>query len=372
MLSVLGDLWSSSRWLFEAGVVFLFVLGIHYTIRRFHQRNQAHPQFQEGEWRYYLDQALLIPFQRLIWILFAGYILKLLGNRFEFQETVLDPTTIRKGAILAWTIWSLFRWKHLFEQMIKARNYIQGKLDPTSIEMFSKVFTVAIWFIAGLAMLQMFGLNVAPLLAFGGIGAATLGFASKDMISNLYGGLTLHLTRPFSVNDYIDLPQKKLEGNVEQIGWYFTTLRDLAKRSFYVPNAIFTTELIVNRSRITHQFINEKLSLRYADANKIESLTKKIKELMYKTREIDQQQPIYVFIHSLSPFSVELEIRAYAKTTLFKEYIEIKQKLLIQVCDLLEKEGVHIGYPYGKEGGHFKGAEALELFLSQRPAEEKN
>ena len=81
--------------------------------------------------------------------------------------------------------------------------------------------------------------HIAPLLAFGSIGAASLGFAGKDVIANFCSGLMLHITRPFVIGDEIMLPEKNLEGNIEEIGWFKTSIRDKEKRAVYLPNNFF-------------------------------------------------------------------------------------------------------------------------------------
>ena len=165
------------------------------------------------------------------------------------------------------------------------------------------------------------------------------------MIANFFGGLTIYLSRPFYIHDTIELPQKKLTGTVEKIGWYFTTLRDMSMRPQYIPNAVFTNELVVNQSRMSHRHIDEKLPIRYSDFSKLEPLTQEISQLFRAHTGIDQKQPIYVHIFQFAESAIQLEIRAYTKATQYGEYMEIKQKILIQICELLRRHGADVGFP---------------------------
>jgi small-conductance mechanosensitive channel len=79
--------------------------------------------------------------------------------------------------------------------------------------MVGKLATVAVGVLSGLIILQIFGVNIAPLLAFGSIGAASIGFAGKDVMANFCSGIMLHITRPFIIGDQIYLPEKNLEGH---------------------------------------------------------------------------------------------------------------------------------------------------------------
>src|SRR5205085_682063 len=107
-------------------------------------------------------------------------------------------------------------------------------LDPSSMAIFEKTFTIFVLFISSLLILQIFGLDVVPLLTVSGIGAAILGFASRDVFANFFGGMMIFMSSPFKIDDYIELPGKKIAGTVEEIGWYFTTIRDTHKRSLYI------------------------------------------------------------------------------------------------------------------------------------------
>lgn len=227
----------------------------------------------------------------------------------------------------------------------KRRLANKKRIDPTTLEILGKIYSIAILFISGLIFLEIAGLDIRPLIAFGGIGAAALGFASKDAISNFYGGLTIYLTRPFLVGDQIELPEKGLVGTIEKIGWYFTTLRALSKKPVYIPNALFSTELLINQSRMSHRAIDERLPVRYSDAEKIQSLVEEIRQLFFTHPDIDRAQPIRIFISSFGDSSIVLEIKAYSLTTRYEEFMEIRQKLLIRVCELVALKGACIGYP---------------------------
>ena len=116
-------------------------------------------------------------------------------------------------------------------------------------------------------VLQVWGLNLAPLIAFGGIGAAAIGFAGKDVIANFFGGLMLHINRSFMVGDLIQMPDSHLEGYVEEIGWYLTTVREKKKGRYTCPMR-FSRMRVINGARMTHRRIEEKIGVRYEDFSK--------------------------------------------------------------------------------------------------------
>ena len=46
-----------------------------------------------------------------------------------------------------------------------------------------------------------FEINVQPVLAVGGVSGIVLGFASQEIVLNLFSGISIFLTRPFVVGD---------------------------------------------------------------------------------------------------------------------------------------------------------------------------
>lgn len=226
----------------------------------------------------------------------------------------------------------MLRAKRVFHRkMIAHRIHGKKPLNPFSIEILEKTFTAAILFISLLLIFQIFNIDIVPLLAFSGIGAAVLGFASRDCFSNFFGGLMIYATRPFAIDDYIELPEKKISGYVEEIGWYLTSVRDLNKRLLYIPNSTFSTELLLNHSRMTHRFLDEKIRIRSVDGDRAESIINGIREIIKRHPEIDQAEPIDIFLLSLSPYGMEVEIKAYTLTTQYEEFMEIKQKILLEI-----------------------------------------
>lgn len=234
--------------------------------------------------------------------------------------------------LLAWlAMWSK---KIFFKKVSVARLAGKHVPDTFTIQIIEKIFTIAILFIAMMIVLQVFGLNILPLLTFSGIGAAFLGFASKDMVANFFGGLMIYITRPFSVNDEIEIPSKKIVGKVEEIGWYLTTIRDKEKKSIYVPNSTFSTEYLLNQSRMTHRRIDEQIRLRIGDLVCVEKLLVDVRSMIEKHPEIDHLEQIDVFLLSFSPYGVVIDVKAYTKSTKYLKFMAVKQEILINIYRL--------------------------------------
>ncbi len=237
---------------------------------------------------------------------------------------------LKVGGILLVTWLALFLKRVLFN---RAFPRVSGSfhVDPLSIDVVSKIVTIVIYFVALLLLLENLGIDVLPILTLSGIGAAAVALAGRDAIANFFGGVVLYAARSFGISDFIELPQKQIKGNVEEIGWYFTTVRDLSKRPIYIPNSLFSTELVLNHSRISHRFIDEKVRFRNSDPMKAQSILKEIRQSLKRHKEIDQEEPIHVYLLSISPYGMVVEIKAYTVSTRYEEFMQIKEKILLEI-----------------------------------------
>jgi MscS family membrane protein len=218
----------------------------------------------------------------------------------------------------------------------------KGHIDQGMVQLLSRLMTVAIFVLAALVILQILGLNIVPLVAFGGIGAAALGFAAKDVIANFCGGLMLSITRPFTVGDLILVPNLNLEGYVEDIGWYLTSLRDKEKRPVYLPNAIFSNHLMINSSRMSHRRILETINLRYEDVSKVVPIVDEIRKMITTHPLIDTHVPILVNFDSFHKHSLGIYIDVYTRVTRHDEYLAVKQDVLLKIEQIVNSHGAQM------------------------------
>lgn len=89
------------------------------------------------------------------------------------------------------------------------------------------------------------GVNVAALVAGLGLTGFAVGFAFRDVLSNLLAGVLLLLFRPFSRGDRISV--SGLDGAVTGIDLRYTTL-DGDGKTILIPNGnLFTNPIIISR-----------------------------------------------------------------------------------------------------------------------------
>ena len=112
--------------------------------------------------------------------------------------------------------------------------------NMTVVYLIRDIINCAIYFIALMIILQLFGINLAGTLLSLGIVGIAVSFAAKDIISNLFSGMILILGKSIKVGDTIEVNGKK--GYVERISLRSTVLTDDLGIKNHVPNSTLTND----------------------------------------------------------------------------------------------------------------------------------
>ncbi len=296
-------------------------------------------------------QAAQRPLRVMIWIVgismaaniaFSGII----SNESSEQSLRDILSAGRSVAVVFCITWFCLRFIRFVERNIFAGDTAQNiKLDRTTASAISKLLRITVIITAFLIGMQTLGFSIGGLLAFGGIGGMAVALAAKDMLANFFGAIMIYLDRPFSVGDWVRSPDKSIEGTVEEIGWRQTRIRTFDKRPLYIPNSVFSTIIVENPSRMTNRRIYETIGVRYDDMEQVQNITRDVKAMLKKHKEIDTQQTLIVNLNAFSASSVDFFIYTFTKTTDWIKFHEIKQDVLLKVADIVGKHNAEIAYP---------------------------
>lgn len=288
-----------------------------------------------------------LPMQLLIWghslLVYAGVLSEIL----PFKSELGLINNLRQVLLLSTFTWLIMRWKQRIEVLI-LETYIQKKdqhLQKALVAAVARMASIAIALITLITVLHIFNVSLNTLLAFGGAGAVASGLAAKDIVANFFGGLMIFATRPFSVGDWINSPDKSIEGTVVDIGWYMTCIRSMERRPIYVPNAIFSSLVVCNPSRMSHRRFRHTIGIRYSDFDKVKNISSQIEKLLKTHPEIDATQPLFVNFNSFSAYSLDILVNAFSRATNWQRWFELQQELLLEIGKIIEKEGAEIAFP---------------------------
>ena len=259
------------------------------------------------------------------------------------------------AGILVFAYFFSFILRKILARSIK-RKSDSLKEDPTKFvflknSVFFIVFTIAIIVI----FLLTPGLNDIGkgLFAGAGILAATIGFASQKVFSNILSGIFILIFRPFSVRDTVELRNDNLKGVVEEITLRHTVIRDYENRRILIPNSLISESVLINSS-IVEEIIKKHIDFGISYDSDID-LAKQIiqdeivKHPLFLDRRTDMEKndelnPVVIRTVALADFSVNL--RAYVWANSNDDAFALQCDIFESVKKRFDKEGVEIPFPY--------------------------
>ncbi len=321
------------------GVLLLLAVIAHFALGVILKQIKKHTGGTKTQIDDYLINSLSAPLKLLIWYGWIYFSLHELKVEIQTLGKVVEYIDIAPIFILTWGILRLISSIESF--MLEK----EGNVDKDSVRLFTRLIKIVFVFAIVLGVAQYFGYSVSSILTLGGVGGIVVGFAAKDMLANVFGGLMIQMDKPFSTGDWIRTTDKSIEGVVEKIGWRMTRLRTFNKNPIYVPNGIFATIPIETPSRMTNREISAVIGIRYEDIAQMQSIIEKVEKLLADHEHIDHKEPCRVYFDLFNASSLDFVIWAFSTVTEGAEFKKIKGKLLLDVADIIAEHGAEIAYP---------------------------
>ncbi len=322
-----------------SGVLLFVAIVVHIGLSFILNKLSKHTDSTKTQIDDYFIDALSAPLKVLIWYGWIYFSMLQLKVDFPALGQITEYIDITPIVILAWGI------LRLISNIEKVMLEREAKVDKDSIRLFTRLIKIAFVFVFVLGFAQYFGYSVSSILTLGGVGGIVIGFAAKDMLANVFGGLMIQMDKPFSTGDWIRTTDKSIEGVVEKIGWRMTRIRTFNKNPVYVPNGIFATIPIETPSRMTNRQIHAIIGIRYDDIAQMQSIIEKVEKLLADHEHIDHEEPCRVYFDLFNASSLDFVIWAFSTVTEGAEFKKIKGKLLLDVADIIANHGAEIAYP---------------------------
>lgn len=345
LLLQITNVGGESAWIYQIFIVVFVVLVANFILMRILTRVQKTFEKTKNTWDDALLQAARKPLRLLVWIVgisFAAQIAQGVSGAIIFSA--VEP--IRDVGVVATVTWFIVRFiKAAEENILKSSLEAGNEIDKTTADAISRLLRISVLITATLVVMQTLGYSISGVLAFGGIGGIAIGFAAKDLLSNFFGGLMIFLDRPFSVGDWIRSPDRNIEGTVEAIGWRLTRIRTFDKRPLYVPNSVFASIALENPSRMSNRRIKETIGIRYDDIDKLPLIITDVKKMLLSHPDIDTDKTLMVNFNAYSASSLDFFIYTFTKTTIWTDFHDIKQDVLLKINAIIASHAAEIAFP---------------------------
>ncbi|MHA1540455.1 MAG: mechanosensitive ion channel family protein [Alphaproteobacteria bacterium] len=219
----------------------------------------------------------------------------------------------------------------------------KSKNQVEFLPILRKSLSFSIWIIAIILIMNNAGYNVTSLLAGLGLGGLAFAMASKDYISNIFGGMTIFMDKTFKIKDRIRIG--KFDGNIKEIGIRSTKLKTFDGTIVTIPNSQFTESMVENVSQAPSKKVIINLGITYeTPLKKIEKLQKILPKI---TEENDNtKDDVIISLNHFGDFSLNIYFAFYIKNS--SDYFKTVNEIHMEILKQFTKEKIDFAYPTQK------------------------
>jgi MscS family membrane protein len=339
------NFFKSQAWVLYAVIVIVAAIGLTYGAHVLYQHFSNKWRSKEYLLAKILMKAIYWPVLIFIWIEAISINSKLFISHLD-NPIFSNIGKLRKVTLLILLAWIFIRFIKLFEEQLLEGRFRRHATDKTTIQATGKILRVAAFIIICLLLLPTLGIEITGIVTLvGGGSAIILGIGAQSILANYFGGIVVHSDGHFRVGDWIYSPDKEIEGIVEYIGWRSTHIRTFDRRMLYVPNASFSTIIVINASRMTNRRIKDDINIRYTDASILPKILEEINVMLQAHPDLDKTRRLAAHFTEFGPYSIKLNIYAFTNTVDWQYYRDIQQRLFLDIIKIITDNGAQIALP---------------------------
>lgn len=286
----------------------------------------------------------------------------LAGQVMELQGAAASAANKIDQTLIALTIfWGLFRLVDPFAYLLRP---LERVFTATLINWIRKALKGFFVFMGAVAVLTIWGIPVMPVLASLSLLSVAVALGAQDFFKNLIGGILIIAERRFKPGDWI-LVNGVVEGTVEKIEFRSTAVRRFDKALVNVPNATLSDSAVINFSQMTHRRIYWKIGVEYsATLAQLREIRDGIERYILENDEFAHPPEVSTFVRidAFNDSSIDIMLYCFTRTTIWGEWLEIKERLAYKIKEIVEGAGTGFAFPSRTVYVQHQTAEAPEPF----------
>jgi len=273
-----------------------------------------------------------------------------LGAFFALDYMQLTSTydwiaaSIVKSLIAYVIFWSFYRLVGPLSFLLQRA----GRFLTTTVMDWAVRATKGLFIFMGVAtILEVWGIQVGPLLAGLGLFGVAVALGAQDLFKNLIAGLMIIVEKRFLPGDWIKV-DSIVEGTVERINFRSTMIRRFDKAPVHVPNAILSDHAVTNFSAMTHRRIYWKIGIEYRSTiDQLRKVRDRIEDYVLNNDDFAHPPEVSTFVRidSFSDSSIDIMLYCFTRTTNWGEWLKIKEELAYKVKEIIESAGTSFAFP---------------------------
>lgn len=301
-------------------------------------------------WHYLFVEEVVLPIMSVCSIMLSVYWAAKVFNLSDMIWTIFKYNFINMEnlqvsflkLVMVTTMWFVFRYlSRTILALLRIHYEIKDPSTAASREVMGKnVIQVLVWGVWLMLSLSMLHISVTWLLAISGGLSTGIGFASKDIIENIYYGASLMAGR-IKVGDWIEVDGRM--GKVASINYTSTVVESLYGEVITFQNAQLFKNNYKNLTR-NHGYVLAVVPFGVAYGSNLKEVTNLVEETLNNLHHqwIDQTKRIRCVCSEMADSSVNFNLFVWADAPK-KSYVV--SDVLKCVYETLNENGIAIPFP---------------------------
>ena len=239
-------------------------------------------------------------------------------------------------------------------------SHLKDIFSGTMVSWFVKAIKVLFVFIGAAAILDIWGIEIGPILAGLGLFGLAGALAAQDLLKNLLSGVLVLAERRFHIGDWIRV-EGYVEGVVESIGFRSTAVRQFDKALVQVPNTALADNAVINFSEMTNRRIYWKIGVVYeTSVDQLHYIRDQIESYIHENDDFvnPDEAATFVRIDNFSDSSIDIMVYCFTKTVVWGEWLLVKEKLAYRIKEIVAEAKSDFAFP------------STSIYLENHPSEE--
>jgi len=217
----------------------------------------------------------------------------------------------------------------------------ESTADDRLIPLVGKILKVITIVLGIFFIFDTWDINLSPLLATAGIAGIAIGFAVRDSLANVLGGIQLVLDKTFKVGDKVQLDSGEM-GVIMDIGIRSTKLRTYDNEVIFIPNGILANTKVKNFT-VPDLSIRVNVDFGVEYGSDPEQVRNVVLDAIKKVDTVIAEPEPAVHFMNMSDFSLDFVARVWVQN--YNDAYVTKLEVTDEIYNALNKAKIGIPFP---------------------------
>ena len=219
----------------------------------------------------------------------------------------------------------------------------KAKMDKSVSSFLLSAFSILYYVVLTYVLIGFLGINVSSITTFLGAAGIVLGFAFKETLGNICGGLIILTFKPFKVGDMIEF--KNYIGEVRSIELFYTRIKTPRNEQVIIPNGMITSNELRNMTKEKVRRLDLKIGVSYkSDILKVKKVLREIidEEIKGQDKLILRSPEPTIGVLALAESAIIFCVYVYTKS---ENYFTLQLRMNERIKIKFDENNIEIPYP---------------------------